>query len=179
MIFINKGDATLTEAQLNKRTQAYIDRDWPEWKRERSIRVGDGLFDAYMRMVAIDTDENRANNLFNWELAQYRIATSRLSRYQLSVGRAEVIESIPTGEQVADDATGLMVDVMTDVVTQTAIEPLSATVESVTVDIDGNETIEQAPNPLIVQDDTERAQAQAVIDATPKAVIDYDSQTQL
>jgi hypothetical protein len=93
----------------------------------------------------------------------------------LSVGREEVVESQPTGEQVYNEETFEMEDVMADVITQTAIEPLEATVE-VTVhgdDPEAEPTVETAPNPLIVADDAERAEAQAVIDSTPTPVKTY------
>ena len=68
MIFVHKGMSPLTAQQLNRRTQKYIDRDFPQWKRERSIRKADGEFDAYMDVVEADTDTNRATNEFNWSV---------------------------------------------------------------------------------------------------------------
>ena len=56
---------------------------------------------------------------------------------------------------------------------QSAVEPLVATVEVTTSDIDGNETTETVANPLIVADDEERAAAQAVVDGTPVGVVDF------
>ena len=40
--------------------------------------------------------------LFNTQASDYRTATARLAQYIVSVGRAEVVESQPTGEQVWD-----------------------------------------------------------------------------
>ena len=110
--------------------------------------------------------------LFNSQANKYKTATARIAQYQLSVGREEVVESLPTGEQVYNEETFEMEDVMADFVTQTAIEPLEATVE-VTVygdDLEAEPTVETIPNPLIVADDAERAEAQAVIDSTPTTV---------
>lgn len=112
--------------------------------------------------------------LFAQQLSAYKTARQRLEQYQLSQGRPEIREMQPTGEQTFDEATGEMVDVMQEVVVQTAIEPLEATVE-VTVYPDDpmsaqEPTTQIVPNPLIVADDAERAEAQAVIDATPQAV---------
>ena len=60
-----------------------------------------------------------------------------------------------------------------NVVTQTAIEPLEATVEVTTYNEETLEsTTETVRNPLIVKDEEERASAQAVVDATPQSVID-------
>ena len=168
-VFIAKGDEVLTDAQLSKRTQKYIDIDWPQWKRERSVRLNDGLFNTYMTTVSADTDTNRANNTFNQQLADYHVATARLAQYRLADGRSEVTEQVGTGEFDNDGN-----EIMETVVVQTAIDPLPAQVEEKTFDDDGNETgTIMVDNPLIVQDDAERAAAQAVIDSTPQSVKDF------
>jgi len=174
MIFINKGDAPMTDAQLNKRTQQYINRDWPEWKRERSIRIGDGEFNAYMETVASDTDTNRANNTFNAQLAAYKQAVTRLSQYVVADGRPELTEMQPTGEVVFNEETGEMEPVMAEVVVQTAIEPVEPTVERTVYgdDPEAEPTVETIENPLITQDNLERSEAQVVVNATPQAVKD-------
>ena len=93
------------------------------------------------------------NAIFDLQTERYLKATDRLSKYILSEGRPEIIEN--------------------DVVTQTAIEPLEATVEVTTTDPETLEsTTETVRNPLIVKDEEERASAQAVVDATPQSVID-------
>jgi len=112
---------------------------------------------------------------FAQQVSAYVLATARIAQYILSVGREEVVESQPTGEKVFNEETFEMEDVMADVVTQTAIEPLEATVE-VTVygdDPEAEPTVETVPNPLIVADDAERAEAQTVIDCTPTPVKTY------
>ena len=54
-----------------------------------------------------------------------------------------------------------------------ASDDIPATVDVTTTDIDtGAQTTETVRNPLIVEDEEERAAAQAVIDATPQPVID-------
>ena len=114
--------------------------------------------------------------LFNTQATDYRTATARVAQYQLSVGRSEVTESQPTGEQVWNEETFEMDDVMADVITQTEIKPLEATVEVTTYDPSDPEaepTTETVANPLIVADDAERAEAQAVIDATPTPVKEH------
>ena len=177
MIFVNQSGKPITEAQLQKRTQAYIDRDWPQWKRERAMRTDATDLNTYMAQVATDTDTNRANNTFNQQLADYRVATARLAQYIVADGRAEVTESQPTGEQVWNEDTMEMVDVMHDVITVTAIEPVEATVTRMVYSEDDpmaaptEETIE---NPLITTDVSERAEAQAVVDGTPQAVKDAE-----
>jgi hypothetical protein len=109
---------------------------------------------------------------FAQQVVAYIAATARIAQYILSVGREELVESQPTGEQVYNEETFEMEDVMADVITQTAIEPLEATVE-VTVygdDPEAEPTVETVPNPLIVTDVEERTAAQAVIDSTPTEV---------
>ena len=165
--FVAKGDAPLTDAQLEKRAQRYIARDWPAQDREKSIRLPDGAFDAFMVTFSSNHATNVANNTFNWQLQEYGKASSRLARYRLADGRPEIVEQLPTGEF---DDMGEPILVAT--VTQTAVEPLVATVEQTTYDIDGNETTETVANPLIVTDDEERAAAQAVVDGTPQPVKD-------
>ncbi len=110
---------------------------------------------------------------FNQQLADYRVATARLVQYIVADGRAEVIESQPTGEQVWDEETMEMVDVMHDVVTVTAVEPVEPTVTRMVYSEDdpmAEPTEETIENPLITTDVAERADAQAVVDATPEVV---------
>lgn len=111
---------------------------------------------------------------FNQQLAAYRTATARLSQYVLADGRAEVTEMQPTGEQVFNEETMEMEDVMHEVITVTAIEPVEATVTRLVYsdDMDAEPTEETIENPLITTDVAERAEAQATVDATPQAVKD-------
>jgi hypothetical protein len=111
--------------------------------------------------------------LFNTQVTDYRAATARVAQYILSVGRSEVTESQPTGEKVFNEETFEMEDVMADFVVVTAIEPLEATVEVTTQEIGEDPVTETVANPLIVADDAERAEAQAVIDATPTPVKEH------
>ena len=116
-----------------------------------------------------------ATYLFNQQLADYRVATARLAQYIVADGRAEVIESQPTGEQVWDEDAMEMVDVMHDVVTVTAIEPVEPTVTRMVYSEDdpmAEPTEETIENPLITADVAERAEAQATVDATPQPVKD-------
>ena len=166
--FVAKGDMPLTPVQLEKRAQKYIKRSWPDQAREKSIRLADGAFDAFMATFSANHDVNVSNNTFNWQLAEYRKATARLAKYRLADGRPEVYEDQPTGEY--DDEGN---EVMASVLVQTAIDPLEATVEQTTYDEEGNATTETVDNPLIVADDAERAAAQAVVDATPQDVKDF------
>jgi hypothetical protein len=112
---------------------------------------------------------------FNQQLADYRVAVARLAQYIVADGREEVTEMQPTGEQVFNEETMEMEDVMHEVITVTAIEPVEATVTRMVYSEDDpmaepvEETIE---NPVITTDVAERAEAQAVVDATPQPVKD-------
>jgi hypothetical protein len=81
----------------------------------------------------------------------------------------------PTGEQVWNEETEEMEDVMMEVVTVTAIDPVEATVTRMVYSEDdpmAEPTEETIENPEITKDNEERAAAQAVVDATPQAVKD-------
>jgi len=111
---------------------------------------------------------------FNQQLADYRVATARLAQYVVADGRAEVREMQPTGEQVWNEETMEMEDVMHEVITVTAIEPVEPTVTRMVYsdDMDAEPTEETIENPLITTDVAERTAAQAVVDATPQPVKD-------
>jgi hypothetical protein len=167
-IFVTKGDMPLTSVQLEKRAQKYITRSWPAQARERSIRKADGEFDAFMAAFSADHNVNKANNLFNAQLADYRTATLRLAQYRLADGRPEQTFEEPSGEY-DDEGNEIM-----HTWVQAGIDPLDAQVEQATYDDEGNATTEMVDNPLIVQDDAERAAAQAVVDATPDDVVAFE-----
>jgi len=111
---------------------------------------------------------------FNQQLADYRVAVARLAQYIVADGRAEVTEMQPTGEQVWNEETEEMEDVMHEVITVTAIEPVEATVTRMVYseDMDAEPVEETIENPVITTDVAERAEAQATVDATPQAVKD-------
>jgi hypothetical protein len=111
---------------------------------------------------------------FNQQLAAYRTATARLAQYIVADGREEVREMQPTGEQVFNEETMEMEDVMHEVITVTAIEPVEATVTRMVYsdDIEAEPTEETVENPVITTDVAERVAAQAVVDATPQPVKD-------
>tara|TARA_Y100000296_G_C5162568_1_gene252701 strand:+ start:1507 stop:2028 length:522 start_codon:yes stop_codon:yes gene_type:complete len=164
-VFVSKGDAPLTDVQLEKRAQKHIAKDWPEQDREKSIRTGDGAFDAFMVTFSANHTVNVENNTFNWQLSEYRKATARLEKCRLADGKPEETIETPAG-QYDDEGNEIM-----DVTVIAAIEPLDAQVEETTYDEEGNVTgTTMVDNPLIVQDDAERAAAQAVVDGTPDEV---------
>ncbi len=169
-VFIVPGDPPLTEAQIQERTQAHIETEWNAWQRERSIRLGDGEFNAYMLTVEADTDANRTANAFNIALVAYSNAVARLACYRLADGLPEQTAEIATGELGHD---GL--PIVETMLIAPAIDPLPATIEQPAYDPETGTLagVETVPNPAIVEDDAERAAAQAVIDATPPEVIDF------
>ena len=125
--------------------------------------------------AVIDNDtlaEKRSQALSDHQLKEYTKAVERLSHYQVSLGREEVTEDVVTG-QVWDEDTSEMVD-MTEMsrTTVSSIDPVDATVEQTTYDEEGVATTVTVTNPIITTDVAERATAQAVVDATPSAVVD-------
>jgi len=115
--------------------------------------------------------------LFDRQLADYRVGVARLAQYVVADGRAEVREMQPTGEQVFNEETMEMEDVMHEVITVTAIDPVEATVTRLVYSEDdpmAEPTEETIENPLITTDVAERTAAQATVDATPAAVVAAD-----
>jgi len=125
--------------------------------------------------------------VFDKQLKAYTAAVERLSQYPLADGRPEITEMQSKlneyGYPMYDEETDELV--MEEVVVAPAIEPLDSEVEvtrEVTdengepvLDSEGMPTYEtvMVPNPEIVKDNAERADAQAVVDGTPQEVIDF------
>jgi len=112
------------------------------------------------------------NWTFNKQLREYVAAVERLNHYILSEGRPEISEDVVVRtEEVWNQRTEEFeeVNVTDNVLIQSGIDPLPATV--IQNDPETGEEI-AIRNPLIVKDEEERAEAQAVIDATPQSVID-------
>ena len=129
---------------------------------------------ATMDATELQTRKDKA--IFDLQTERYVDASSRLSKYILSEGREEIKEDVVVGtKQVLNEETGEFetVNIIENQITQTAIEPLDATVDVTTTDMEtGAQTTETVKNPLIVEDEEQRAAAQAVVDATPQPVID-------
>lgn len=130
--------------------------------------------DCFANEISDELQAAADEKQFNQQLADYKTATARLAQYVVADGRAEVTEMQPTGEQVFNEETMEMEDVMHEVITVTAIEPVEATVTRLVYsdDIEAEPTEETIENPLITTDNAERAAAQAVVDATPQPVKD-------
>jgi hypothetical protein len=131
--------------------------------------------DCFTGDIPADLQAAADTKQFAQQLRAYTTATARLAHYIVSVGRAEVVESQPTGQQVFNEDTMEMVNVMHDVITVTAIEPVEATVTRLVYDETDHmaePTSETITNPLITTDVAERAAAQATVNATPQPVKD-------
>ena len=194
-VFIQKGDAPLSARQATKRGMAFVASELAiaggRKGDEELLRViphenlpprlaavvhalGHVSYEAVALGWEADNAINQTNNMFNQQLVAYQAAQARLSQYRLADGRPEV-----TGEQQAMDEQGVPVfdettgdPVMERIVVQAVIDPLPAQVEHAVFDeTTGEQTgTEMVVNPVIAQDDAERAQAQAVIDETPVEV---------
>ena len=123
--------------------------------------------------IPAQVQTDAATRLFNVQLWAYRPAKARLEQYQVAVGQPEIINEVSTGETTTDPDTGQVVPVYSSEVVQGYIPPVPATIEVHQYAPDGSiistETIE---NPLITKDNAERAEAQAISDATPQDVKD-------
>jgi hypothetical protein len=119
--------------------------------------------------VPQDILDAAANKLFAQQVEAYKEAKARVAQYQLSVGVPESTQTITTGMQEWNEEAEEMQDV-TETFVIPAIEPLEATVEVTTQEIDEDPVTTTVANPLIVKDNEERAAAQAIIDATPGPV---------
>ncbi|EDM71036.1 hypothetical protein RAZWK3B_16605 [Roseobacter sp. AzwK-3b] len=170
-VFIQKGDAPMSYRQAVKRGLRYFEAEKAYWQREQGIVQGDTAYKAWAAQWVDDNVVNEANNIFNHQLAAYRAALGRLDQYILADGRPEVTEEQETGQ--FDPETG---EPITEaVVVQSAIDPVEPTVEQAVYDeTTGEQTgTETVTNPLIVKDEAERAEAQAVIAATPAEVVTF------
>ena len=175
------------------RSQEYPSRedqlDMMYWDRVNRTNVWEetiqGIKDQYPKTITGGTtigevptwvQEAADNWTFNKQLREYVDAVERLEQYILSEGRSEIREDIVVEtREVFNEETGELetVNITENMITQTAIEPLEATVEVTETDPETMEsTITTVRNPLIVKDEEERAAAQEIVDSTPQAVID-------
>ena len=116
------------------------------------------------------------------QLIKYEEAIERLSRYVLADGQEEVTQDIVvrTENVLGEDGMPtmdendeyIMQDITETIVVSHAIPALEATVTRTVYDENDVATEETIENPLITEDNAERAEAQAVVDATPQSVID-------
>ena len=158
----------MTLGQLQRRIEAYTISVWPWAAREQNPEG----YAAWKEGMPPTLAEANAAFVFNHQLPAYRAALARLAQYRLAEGQEAITVQRETGEVDADGN-----HVMETVTVSEAIDPLPATVTvPVFDDMTGQQIGEtQEPNPAIVQDDAERAAAQAVVDATPDEVKQFDA----
>ena len=127
------------------------------WKAEIQA-----IKDAHPKAV-IDNDtlnSRKSQALFDHQLQEYTKAQTRLSQYIVADGREEETEEL--------------VDIMETRIITSTVDPVDATITRSVYSDDAyaDPTEETIENPLITQDNAERAEAQAVVDATPSEVVD-------
>jgi hypothetical protein len=162
--YLVNGNIIVPNDPANRDYQLILD-----WINEGNTPTGDTPTDL---QTAADAKQ------FAQQLESYTTATARLTQYVVADGREEVTESQPTGEKVWNEETEEIEDVVRDVIIVEEIEPVEPTVTRIlySEDIDADPTEETIENPLITQDNAERAEAQSIVDATPQPVIDeYNS----
>ena len=163
---LHKGAMPLTGGQFRKRVEAYLRREWHPLRREQDAAG----YAAWVESMMPTVTQAEGYFVFNHQLAAYRKASARLAQYKVAEGRPEITEQQPTGQYDEDGN-----EVMETVVVQTAIDPVEPTVEQPVYDPETGEQTgtETVTNFLIVQDEAERAEAQAVVDATPQEIKDF------
>lgn len=169
-VFIQKGDPALSIRQAENRGRDLFEAERAQWERETGILLGTQDYLEWANQWLNDNLVNTENNIFNNRLAAYRAAVERLGRYRLAAGQEEVAEDRPTGD--VDPQGNPIVE---RVVLLPEIEPLPSEIEVPTFDeLTGEQTgYETIPNPPVAADEAERAAAQAVVDATPQDVKDF------
>ena len=160
-------EVKLAELKYQEEVNVYQEKrklEYPDWGDQLDKIYHNGV-DAWKTDIKVikdkypkqtmDTEELKKRKdaaIFNLQKRDYEKAVARLNQYELANGKKGVVRT----EKVWDANTNSHVD--KDVLDY-IIQPLSLWVD--------NER-----NPLIVQDEKERAEAQEVINNTPQAVID-------
>ena len=175
IINIKLGGAPVTQAVIERAKESYmVAQGWTAAMRDDAMAEDSFARRGWMAetpnydkiLPALAAFENALIwtmqiNSFNAALAAYRAASTRLERHVLSLGRPEITAEIDTGKFNPDGSAYLET-----VVTQPAIEPVPATIETTN---EAGQTI-VSPNPVIAQDEAERAAAQSVVDGMPALV---------
>ena len=156
----------LMSEQLDKIFHEGIDA----WKAEIQA-----IKDAHPKAV-IDNDtlnSRKSQALFDHQLQEYTKAQTRLSQYIVADGREEETEEVVVRQEYNEE-TEELVDIMETRIITSTVDPVDATITRSVYSDDAyaDPTEETIENPLITQDNAERAEAQAVVDATPSEVVD-------
>jgi hypothetical protein len=74
------GNTPMDEATIQARAQDIIAANWPAWKRERALRLGDvTALNAYMDEIAAEVDLARSNSALLADALAVEAATVRLA----------------------------------------------------------------------------------------------------
>lgn len=74
------GASPMDEATIQARAQDIIAANWPQWKRERALRLGDvTALNAYMDEIAAEVDLARSNSALLADALAVEAATARLA----------------------------------------------------------------------------------------------------
>jgi hypothetical protein len=158
-----------TSIQKDTSTSIPIDPANSDYQRVLDDIIEQGA-DCFEGDISEDLQTAADAKQFAQQVEAYKVAVDRLSQYQLSVGVPESSETIVLRQEWNEEAEEMQ-DVTETIVTP-AIEPLDATVEVTTQELDEEPVTTTVANPLIVKDDEERAAAQTIIDNTPQEVQD-------
>ena len=157
----------LAELKYQEEVNVYQEKrklEYPDWgdQLDKIYHNGIDAWKADIKKIkdkypkqTMDTEELKKRKdaaIFNLQKRDYEKAVARLNQYELANGKKGVVKT----ETVWDASTNSYVD--KDVIGY-VIQPLPIWVDGVR-------------NPLVVQDEKERAEAQEVINKTPQAVID-------
>ena len=139
---------------------------------DNTISEGSACWDTPIP-AQVQTDAD--NKLFNEQLVAYRKAVARLDQYIVADGQPEIVTELPdpTGATQVNEETGYVEPVMVTVVVQKYIAPAPTPVEVREWDEATQSFVtREIQNPLITEDEAERAAAQEVVDNTPQDVKD-------
>lgn len=75
------GSVVMDEATIQARAQDIINSQWPEWKRERALRLGDvAALNAFMDDISAEVDLARENSALLAAAIAYERAEDRLAQ---------------------------------------------------------------------------------------------------
>ena len=103
MISAAQGEKPFTDLEAQTIIQAKLEKLFPLWKRERSLRKNDGEFNTFMESIEDDISAFLETNTFNQKLADYRKAQNTLEGPVGLRGRKD--ERLRTQAQAVVDAT--------------------------------------------------------------------------
>lgn len=176
-------NVTFTEAQLAKRREARLLKDFPKWKQDVMNRrtfgqirgkytlskeelAEESNFETLVAQVKNDYDKAVLDNQLLKEVIQYEQSKQRLERYILSGG----VKAVPEVPEIRDEKTGEITQEHVPGVK--GIEPLDKTIVVNILGDDGEITgTKEVPNPVVEQDIDERKTAQQIIDTSDNDVL--------